>query len=167
MFWFSSCELFFHFKKILRNVFVNFEQKCVTCLDSIISFYFGVQISPFYIFLFLILCKKVDPTFHSIVSNGSFLLVSTENGVEANMALGVPRQEAEKMTNDDKGRILLPKRMNFWKSAKGGGGGVIFNPKIYIAYFGNFKQGFLSMKLIKRRVISGFRVCFKLSRTAQ
>ena len=39
-------------------------------------------------------------------------------------------------------------------------GGGIFNPKIYVAYIGNFKQGFLSMKLIKRRVISGFRVCF-------
>ena len=38
--------------------------------------------------------------------------------------------------------------------------GVIFNPNIYIADFGNFKQGFLSIKLIKRRVISGFRVCF-------
>ena len=34
------------------------------------------------------------------------------------------------------------------------GGGVIFNPKIYIAVIGSFKQGFLSMKLIKRRVIS-------------
>ena len=33
-------------------------------------------------------------------------------------------------------------------------------PKNYIADFGNFKPGFLSMKLIKRRVISGFRVCF-------
>ena len=31
---------------------------------------------------------------------------------------------------------------------KGGGGGVIFNTKIYVANFGNFKQGFLSMKLI-------------------
>ena len=40
------------------------------------------------------------------------------------------------------------------------GRGIIFNPKIYIADFENFKQGFLSMKLIKRRVISGFRVCF-------
>ena len=40
------------------------------------------------------------------------------------------------------------------------GGGVIFNPKLYIADFGKFKQGFLSMKLKKRRVISGFRVCF-------
>ena len=33
-------------------------------------------------------------------------------------------------------------------------------PKIYVVDFGNFKQGFLSMKLIKRRVSSGFRVCF-------
>jgi len=48
--------------------------------------------------------------------------------------------------------------MNFWKSAKGGG--VIFNPKIYIADFGNFKRGFLSIELIKRRVISEFRGCF-------
>ena len=29
------------------------------------------------------------------------------------------------------------------------GGGVIFNPKIYIADFGDFKQGFLIMKLIQ------------------
>ena len=35
------------------------------------------------------------------------------------------------------------------------GRGVIFNPKIHIADFGNFKQGFLSMKLIQK---SNFRV---------
>ena len=35
--------------------------------------------------------------------------------------------------------------MDFWRRAKGGGA-VIFNPKIYIADFGNIKQGFLSMK---------------------
>ena len=35
------------------------------------------------------------------------------------------------------------------------GGGVIFKPKIYVADFGNFKQGFLSMKLIQK---SNFRV---------
>ena len=29
-------------------------------------------------------------------------------------------------------------------------GGVIFNPKIYVADFGSFKQGFLSMQLIKK-----------------
>ena len=40
------------------------------------------------------------------------------------------------------------------------GGGVIFNPKIYIVNFGNFKQGFLNMKLIKKRVISVLGVCF-------
>ena len=34
-------------------------------------------------------------------------------------------------------------------------GGVIFNPKNYVADFGNFKQGFLSMKLIQT---SNFRV---------
>ena len=42
------------------------------------------------------------------------------------------------------------------------GGGVTFNPKIYIADFGNFKQGYLSMKLIKRGVISGFKGMFFL-----
>ena len=42
--------------------------------------------------------------------------------------------------------------MNFWKIAKEGR--VIFNPKIYVADFGNFKQGFLSMKLIQK---SNFR----------
>ena len=30
-------------------------------------------------------------------------------------------------------------------------GGVIFNPKIYVADFGNFKQGFLIMKLIQNK----------------
>ena len=35
------------------------------------------------------------------------------------------------------------------------GRGVIFNPKIYVADFGNFKQGFLNMKLIQN---SNFRV---------
>ena len=34
-------------------------------------------------------------------------------------------------------------------------GGGIFNPKIYVADFGNLKQGFLSMKLIRK---STFRV---------
>ena len=32
----------------------------------------------------------------------------------------------------------------FGKDSRGGG---IFNPKIYVADFGNFKQGFLIMKL--------------------
>ena len=33
--------------------------------------------------------------------------------------------------------------MNFRKISKGGGGGgVIFNPKIYVVDFGNFNQGF-------------------------
>ena len=48
----------------------------------------------------------------------------------------------------------------FSEKFQGEGKGVIFNPKIYIADFGNFKQGLLGMELIKRRVTSGFRVCF-------
>ena len=44
------------------------------------------------------------------------------------------------------GRVPLPNWMIFWKSAKGGG--IIFNPKIYVADFGNFKEGILIMKLI-------------------
>ena len=39
--------------------------------------------------------------------------------------------------SDHKGRAASPKRMNFWKSSKRGGeGGVISNPKIYVADFG-------------------------------
>ena len=41
-----------------------------------------------------------------------------------------------------------PNRMNFRKSSKGGG--VIFNPKIYVVDFGNFKQAILNMKLIRK-----------------
>ena len=50
------------------------------------------------------------------------------------------------------GRVTLPNETNIRKSSKGreGGGVVIFNTKIYIADFGNFKQGFLSMKLIQK-----------------
>ena len=40
----------------------------------------------------------------------------------------------------DKGRARLPKRMNFRKTSKRGEGGVIFNPKIYVAHIGNFTQ---------------------------
>ena len=43
-----------------------------------------------------------------------------------------------------KGGVALPNLTNFQKSAKGGRG-FIFNPKNYVADFGNFKQGFLSM----------------------
>ena len=49
---------------------------------------------------------------------------------------------------DSKGRMVLPNWMNFRKRGEGGGG-FIFNPKIYVADFGNFKHGFLSMKLIQ------------------
>ena len=41
----------------------------------------------------------------------------------------------------NKGRIPLPKRMNFRKSSKGGGG-VIFNPKIYVADFCHYRRNF-------------------------
>ena len=51
-----------------------------------------------------------------------------------------------------KGRDPLPNQMIFWKSCKGG---VIFNPKIYVADYGNFEQDFWIMKLIQK---SNFRV---------
>ena len=43
----------------------------------------------------------------------------------------------------------------FSETFQGVGGGVIFNPKIYIADFENLLRGFLSMKLIQK---SNFRV---------
>ena len=46
------------------------------------------------------------------------------------------------------GRVALSNQLIFRKSSKGGW--VIFNPKIYIADFWNFKQGFLSTKLIQK-----------------
>ena len=45
--------------------------------------------------------------------------------------------------------MAAPNQMNFRKSSKGGGG-VIFDPEIYVADFGTFKQDFLSMKLIQK-----------------
>ena len=39
---------------------------------------------------------------------------------------------------------------------KGGQGGVILNPKIYIVDFGSFKRGFLNMKLIQKSKGSGY-----------
>ena len=53
------------------------------------------------------------------------------------------------------GKDPATKSDEFLEKSKGGRGGVIFNPKIYVADFGNFKQGFLSMKLIQK---SNFRV---------
>ena len=47
--------------------------------------------------------------------------------------------------------MAAPTRMKFLQR----GGGVIFNPKIYVADLENLKQGFLSMKLIQK---SNFRV---------
>ena len=49
-----------------------------------------------------------------------------------------------------KGRVAAPNQMNFRKSATPGAGRVIFNPKFYVADFGNLKQGFLSVKLIQK-----------------
>ena len=57
------------------------------------------------------------------------------------------------------GKGRATKSDEFSEKCRRGGLGVIFNPKIYLADFGNFKQSFLIMKLI---VISGFRVCFFL-----
>ena len=48
--------------------------------------------------------------------------------------------------------------MNFTEKCLGGE--VPFNPKTDVADYGNFKEGFCSMKLIKKRVISGLRICF-------
>ena len=56
--------------------------------------------------------------------------------------------------------MSVPKRMIFRKSSKGEG--VIFNPKIYVAVFGNYKQGFLSVKLIQK---SDFRVVLRKIKT--
>ena len=44
--------------------------------------------------------------------------------------------DVENVDDDDKGRIPLPNRINFRKSAKGGG--ILFNSNIYNADFGNF-----------------------------
>ena len=43
--------------------------------------------------------------------------------------------------SDTKGRVRLPNRMIFWKSAKGGGGVGHFQSKNLYCKFWNFKQG--------------------------
>ena len=43
--------------------------------------------------------------------------------------------------NHDKGQMGTPKRMNFRKSFKGGGG-VVFNSNIYVAKFGPLNRAF-------------------------
>ena len=48
------------------------------------------------------------------------------------------------------GKCPATKSDDFLEKLKKGGGGVIFDPKIYVADFGNFKQGFLSMKLTQK-----------------
>ena len=47
--------------------------------------------------------------------------------------------------DDDKGSPTFPNRMNFRKSSEGGGG-VIFNPTIYIAKFGPLNMAFSACK---------------------
>ena len=56
--------------------------------------------------------------------------------------------------------MAAPNQMKFFQRGRG----VIFNPKIYVADFTNFKQGFLSMKLIQN---SNFRVQGILTPTPQ
>ena len=53
------------------------------------------------------------------------------------------------------GKGKYTKLDEFLEKCQEGGRGVISHPKIYIAYLGNFKQGFLIMKLIQN---SNFRV---------
>ena len=52
------------------------------------------------------------------------------------------------------GKGPATKSDEFSEKCQMGEGGVIFNPKTYVVDFGNFKQGFLSMKLIQN---SNFR----------
>ena len=47
-----------------------------------------------------------------------------------------------------KGKGPATKTDEFLEKCQRGGGGVIFNQKIYVVDFGNFKQGFLSVNLI-------------------
>ena len=56
-----------------------------------------------------------------------------------------------------RGRMAPPKRMNFRKSSKGGGDGVISNPKIYIADFGPlvFPRIHIDCSIIRRKILGG------------
>ena len=63
------------------------------------------------------------------------------------------KQANTEKINFAKGRVVLSKRMNFRKSFKRGG--VISNPKIYIADFGLLNRAFWAWKWYKR-VISGY-----------
>ena len=58
-------------------------------------------------------------------------------------------------TLQNKGRIGLPKRMNFRKSSEGGGGA--FPIQNLCCKIWTFKKGFFSMKIIENGL---FRVCF-------
>ena len=50
--------------------------------------------------------------------------------------------------------MTAPNRINFWTSPKGGGG-VIFNPKIYVADFGNFKAGLFEYEIYTKEKFHG------------
>ena len=60
----------------------------------------------------------------------------------------VPFLYSSQLSKISLGKGRCAKSDEFRKSAKRGGG--IFNPKIYVADFGNFIQGFLSMQLIQK-----------------
>ena len=66
-------------------------------------------------------------------------------------------QNREGWSSDVVKRLTAPKQMNFRKTFKGGG--VIFNPKIYILDFGTSNRAFRAWNWYQR-VISGFRLCF-------
>ena len=53
----------------------------------------------------------------------------------------VKRQQIKMLIGCLYGRVTLPKQINFWKSSERGGG-VISNPKIYIADFCHYKRFF-------------------------
>ena len=76
--------------------------------------------------------------------------VSQIHCIDNKMSLGDLRRVAVTL-----GRMAPSKQMNFQKIPKGGGG-VIFNAKIYIAKFGPLNRAFFSMKMIQKGL---FRVC--------
>ena len=47
--------------------------------------------------------------------------------------------------------MRLPKRMNFQKTSKGAGGGVILNPKIYVADFGPLNRAFFPPDVFRKK----------------
>ena len=99
------------------------------------SFYFGhiTAIAKIYERLFWPICIK-----YNIL--GKYHFISTECASRRPLTY-----DDHPIPSNHPTRVKVPKRMNFRKSSKEGEG-VIFNPKIYIADFWNFRQGFLSVK---------------------